>query len=372
MMETRIGTVRQVTARRPGLVEMEVELNGLISRAVAYERITGPIEVGDRVVLNTTAGALALGSGGSDFVMINLDRPEVELEGSGHIMKMRYTPWQCRVLSVEEEASPYHRLMQSVQDLEGLPVLVATLHSMLAPLCACLAMDGLRVAYVMTDAASLPIAWSRTVEQLKRSGLLMGTVTAGNAWGGDLEAVNIFSGLLAAKAVFKPDVIIVAMGPGIVGTGTKWGFSGVEQGVILNAVHSLKGIPVAVPRISFADKRERHRGISHHTLTVLEDVCQVTVKVPLPLLEPEKAAVIEGQVSVSSLPAKHDITYWDGGLVDVALARYGLNPTTMGRNREEDHEFFLALGAAARFTINHIRKGSKEANDARGQTPCII
>lgn len=351
MMETRIGTVGQVTVRRPGLAEMEVEVYGLTRRAVAYEEIADNIEVGDRVVLNTTASSLALGSGGFDFVMVNLDRPEVELKGSGHIMKMRYTPWQRRVLSVEEETSPHHQLMQTVQDLSGLPVLVATLHSMLAPLCACLAFHGLQAAYVMTDAASLPLSWSRTVEQLKRSGLLTGTVTAGNAWGGDLEAVNIFSGLLAAKAVFKPDVIIVAMGPGIVGTGSKWGFSGVEQGVILNAVHSLRGIPVAVPRISFADKRERHRGISHHTLTVLEDVCQVRVKVPLPRLEPEKAAVIEGQVSASSLPAKHDITYGDGSLVDEALSRYGLNPTTMGRNREEDHEFFLALGAAAQLTI---------------------
>ncbi|MGE5545062.1 MAG: DUF3866 family protein [Bacillota bacterium] len=355
MIETRIGTVRQITARRSGLVEMEVEIGGLTRKAVAYEDVSGNIEIGDRVVLNTTANTLALGSGGFDFVMVNLERPEVELKGSGHIMKMRYTPWQCRVLSVEEEASPYHQLLHTVQDLAGLPVLVATLHSMLAPLCACLASQGLQVAYVMTDAASLPLPWSRTVDQLKRSGLLRGTVTTGNAWGGDLEAVNIFSGLLAARAVFKPDVIIVAMGPGIVGTGSKWGFSGVEQGVILNAVHSLRGIPVAVPRISFADKRERHRGISHHTLTVLEDVCLVRVKVPLPLLEPEKAGVIESQVSLSSIPAKHDITYWDGSLVDEALARYGLSPTTMGRNREEDHEFFLALGAAAQFTINYMR-----------------
>ncbi|MGI6549203.1 MAG: DUF3866 family protein [Syntrophomonadales bacterium] len=353
MIESKTGTVRQVTGRRPGLVELRVEVDGDIRRAVAYEEVTGPIEAGDRVVLNTTASSLALGSGGFDFVMVNLDRPEVELSGSGHIMKMRYTPWQCRVLSVEEAASPYHQLLQSVQDLAGIPVLVATLHSMLAPLCACLAAQGLQVAYVMTDAASLPLPWSRTVEQLKGSGLLKGTVTAGNAWGGDLEAVNIFSGLLAAHAVFEPDVIIVAMGPGIVGTGSKWGFSGIEQGVILNAVHSLGGLPVAVPRISFADQRERHRGISHHTLTVLEDVCQVRVKVPLPLLESAKASVIEGQVARSSIPAKHDVTYLDGGQVDEALMRYGLNPTTMGRNREEDHDFFLALGAAAQLCILH-------------------
>lgn len=350
MMESRTGTVLRVMARRPGLVEIEVEVEGVSRKAVAFEMVSGPMEVGDRVVLNTTANTLALGSGGFDFVMVNLDRPEVDLSGQGHIMKMRYTPWQCRVLSVEEEASPYHQLMQSMNDLGGLPVLVATLHSMLGPLCACLASQGLRVAYVMTDAASLPLPWSRTVDQLKRSGLLLGTVTVGNAWGGDLEAVNIFSGLLAARAVFAPDVIVVTMGPGIVGTGSKWGFSGVEQGVILNAVHTLKGIPIAVPRISFADQRERHRGLSHHTLTVLEDVCQVRVQVPLPLLDQEKARVLERQIAESSLPVKHNLTYWDGNLVDQALARYGLTPTTMGRSKDEDHEFFLALGAAAQLT----------------------
>ena len=348
MMETRIGEVLQVTERRPGLVEIEVKVEGTTRRAVAYEDVTGVIGIGNRVLLNTTATTLALGSGGYDFVIVNLDRPELHLQGSGHIMKMRYTPWQCRVLSVEEEASPHHQLLKSVRDLGGIPVLVATLHSMLAPLCACLAAHELQVAYLMTDAASLPLPWSRTVDQLKRSGLLKGTVTAGNAWGGDLEAVNIFSGLLAAKAVFAPDVIIVAMGPGIVGTGSKWGFSGIEQGVILNAVHSLRGLPVAVPRISFADSRERHRGLSHHTLTVLEEVCQVRVRVPLPLLEPEKARVIEAQVAAGNLSAKHEVIYRDGSLVDKALERYGFNPTTMGRTRQEDHDFFLALRAVAR------------------------
>ncbi len=333
------------------MAELEVEVEGITRQAVAYEDVTGVIEVGNRVLLNTTATTLALGSGGYDFVIINLDRPELQLQGSGHIMKMRYTPWQCRVLSVEEEASPYHQLLNSVQDLGGIPVLVATLHSMLAPLCACLALHKLQAAYVMTDAGSLPLPWSRTVDQLKRSGLLKGTVTTGHAWGGDLEAVNIFSGLLAAKTVFNPDVIVVAMGPGIVGTGSKWGFSGIEQGVILNAVHSLRGLPVAVPRISFADRRERHCGLSHHTLTVLAEVCQVRAQVPLPLLDPEKAQVIEAQVAAGNLAAKHDVIYRDGSLIDEALERYGLNPTTMGRSREEDREFFLALGAAARFAV---------------------
>lgn len=90
--------------------------------------------------------------------------------------------------------------------------------------------------------------------------------------GGDLESVNIYSGLIAAYQVLKAEIIIVTMGPGIVGTGTKWGTTAVEQGEIINAVNVLGGQPIAVPRISFADPRPRHQGVSHHTITALGQV----------------------------------------------------------------------------------------------------
>ena len=325
-------------------------MDGHIGREVAYEGYSGSVQVGDRVLLNTTATSLGLGSGGRDFVMVNLTHPEMELTGSGHIMKMRYTPGQIRVLSVEEEGSPYHQLMQSVNELAGTPVLVGTLHSMVSPLCACLALKNRSVAYVMTDAASLPAPWSATIQQLKDLGLLTGVVTVGNAWGGDIEAVNIFSGMLAAYGVWHPDIILVAMGPGIVGTGTKWGFTGIEQGVILNAVDTLGGIPIAVPRISFADSRERHRGLSHHTLTVLNEVCKVRVHLPLPVLPETSRVFLERQVAEYELSSKHHLEYLDGQLVDKAMEFFHLKTTTMGRGKDEDYEFFLALGAAADFS----------------------
>ena len=184
---------------------------------------------------------------------------------------------------------------------------------------------------------------------------MTGVVTVGNAWGGDLEAVNIFSGLLAAHAVWRPDVIVAAMGPGIVGTGTKWGFSGIEQGMILNAVNTLGGNPIAVPRISFADPRERHRGLSHHTMTVLSEVCQVRVHLPLPLLKEEQAGVLERQVKAGGLQERHNVAYCDGHVVDEAFERYLLKTTTMGRSKDQDYEFFLALGATAEFF--HTMKG---------------
>ncbi|MGE5416341.1 MAG: DUF3866 family protein [Acidobacteriota bacterium] len=347
LIETRIGRVAKILSVRPGLAELEVEVDGRISKAVAYILLTGEPVEGDQVLLNTTATSLKLGSGGYDYVMVNMTDPQHDLAWKGHIMKMRYTPWQCRVLSVEEEESPHRELMEQADSLNGCPVLVGTLHSMLAPLCACLADHGLSSAYVMTDAASLPMYWSGTVHQLRQAGLLKGTVTTGNAFGGELEAVNIYSGMLAASAVYKPDVIIVAMGPGIVGTGTRWGFSGIEQGSILDAVDTLGGIPLAVPRVSFADQRERHQGISHHTLTVLAKVCKSTVKVPLPILNGEKQSLIQDQIDQYGLDQKHELIYRDGSLIDHVFERYGLKTTTMGRGRQEDHEFFQTLGAAA-------------------------
>jgi hypothetical protein len=300
---------------------------------------------------------LSLGSGGFHYIISKVDPVGHDLTPGGHIMKLRYTPLQIKVLAVEEEDSPWHEVMAEADSLEGIPVLVATLHSMLAPLCVCLNdHTKRRVVYVMTDGAALPLAFSQNVEWLKNKGLLVGTVTCGHAFGGDLEAVNIYSAMLAARKVLKADVIIVSMGPGIVGTGTKWGFTGAEQGDILNAVDSLGGVPVAVPRISFADLRERHRGISHHSLTVLSRICKVPVLVPLPFLADEYSEYILQQLRSTKLMDKHKICMEDASASLALMQNCGLKMTTMGRSIEEDREFFLSLGAAA-LTASRLAEG---------------
>ncbi len=93
-----------------------------------------------------------------------------------------------------------------------------------------------------------------------------------------MECTNIYTGLIAAKEVLKGDITIITMGPGIVGTGTKYGFSGIEQGQIIDAVNTLGGNPIVVPRISFRDLRERHKGMSHHTRTILSEIAKHPVK----------------------------------------------------------------------------------------------
>src|SRR5699024_11447822 len=63
------------------------------------------------------------------------------------------------------------------------------------------------------------------------------------------------------------DVTIVSQGPGNLGTGTGWGFSGVQSAEALHAAAVLGGQGVATLRVSEADERERHRGLSHHSST---------------------------------------------------------------------------------------------------------
>lgn len=347
MIEIKKGKIISELFAREGIKGFAVEVEGHKEKCIAYTGMSGEVRPGDEVLLNTTAVSLQLGTGGYHYIISNLNGAGKQLRSGGHIMKLRYTPMQVKVLSVEEEDSPHRDIMVDADSLDNIPVLVGTLHSMLAPLSLMLANRGLRVAYVMTDGAALPIAFSLTVDWLKQKQKLVGTVTTGHAFGGDLEAVNVYSGLLAARHVLKADVIIVTMGPGIVGTGTKWGFTGVEQGEILNAVDTLQGIPIAVPRISFADARQRHRGISHHTITVLTRICRVDCLVPLPLLQEEGMSYILEQIRQEGLFSRHHFCAEDGSPVMELINECGLKITTMGRGPEQEKEFFLTLGAAA-------------------------
>lgn len=352
MIALEEGRVIKITRDLDDLQELLVTITGAGEyKAVNYPELTGKVSENDLVRLNTTAVRLGLGSGGFHLVTAIIGRSvEQALTGNGHIMKMRYTPGQLRVLAVEEEDSPYRDTMAAAQDIQGMAVLAATLHSQVAPLVSGLSAQGIRTAYIMTDGAALPLAFSQTIRQLKDHGLLAGTITVGHAFGGDLEAVNIYSGLLAARHVLKADAVVVAMGPGIVGTGTRWGFTGIEQGQVINAVGTLSGYPILVPRISFADPRPRHQGLSHHTITVLEKVCLVPSVLPLPPLEASQQALIKGQLS-PIITEKHQVAWLDGSPL-LAMVPADIKLSTMGRSLAQDKEFFLACACAAQATVD--------------------
>ena len=324
------------------------------ARALAYPALVGEPAVGARVLLNTSAVSLGLGTGGYHLVVAVLDatdeqRAERDFAGPGHLVKARYTPLQAVVLGVDEEASPHREVMAATADLAGLPVVVADLHSALpAILLGIRATSGgedLRVAYVMTDGGALPLWFSRTVDRL--AGDLCGTVTTGQAFGGDLEAVTVHSGLLACRAVWDADVVVVTQGPGNLGVGTPWGFSGVAVGEVVNAVAALGGRPVASLRLSDADSRERHRGVSHHSRTAYGRVALAAADVVVPDGLP--AALAEAVArDVAPLAERHRIVdVATDGLLE-ALRASPVPLSTMGRRLDEDAGYFLAAAAAGR------------------------
>ncbi|MCK9910789.1 DUF3866 family protein, partial [Microbacteriaceae bacterium K1510] len=194
-----------------------------------------------------------------------------------------------------------------VQSLEETPVIIAELHSLLPTLALTVkALNPvLRLAYVMPDGASLPIGLSRHVRLLREANIIDATVTSGHAWGGDLESVNIYTGLLSAKQIAQADVIICALGPGVVGTGTVLGFSGMQLAETIHAVSLLHGMPIFVPRISFSDHRQRHHGISHHTRTLLRRFTLRPVCLPIPFFGDNRDQVLEDQEAEDRLGQQH-------------------------------------------------------------------
>ncbi len=347
LMETEVGVVTGISAERRDAQELTVRLEAGEETALNYVALLGRAEVGEQVLVNTTAVRAGLGTGGYHFVMKRAGK-EGKPKGVGRVVKLRYTPLQFRCRTVEEEDSPYREALEACDGLAGMPVIVAGLHSQLAPAAA--AVKGLapkaRVAYVMTDTAALPFSFSKLAAELREVGLIDGAITVGQAFGGDYEAVNVYSGLLAARAVVGADVAIVSQGPGNVGTESEWGFGALAQGDQINAVGVLDGTPVAVPRISFADRRPRHRGVSRQTLVVLGKVTLVKALVSVPAMDSEKLEFVRRQLDDEGIVERHEVLVAKGEIGLQVLADKGVEVKSMGRTPAQDPEFFLAAGAA--------------------------
>src|SRR5690349_20629367 len=150
------GTVTEIRERHEGLVRLEVDGEP----CVAYPRVTGPIALGDEVLVNVQARDLGLGSGGFDVLYANLTRGVgLPAEQGAHVMKLPYAPGQFAARHAEESGP-------LAVSLDGLPVVCCSLHSQLAPVCAGLA-PGLRVAYLQLPGGALPVSLSDTVRALK-------------------------------------------------------------------------------------------------------------------------------------------------------------------------------------------------------------
>lgn len=344
MPSFRTGKVTRLLEERPGLQRVEVDLGTGPEAAYVLPQLTGTVATGDRVVVNTTAVELGLGTGGWHVVHWNLEREAWAERGPGHIIKGRYTSLQADVGSTEEHLEA----LAGVESVDGMPVVAAALHSQLSGITVAARERGpqLRIAYVMTDGAGLPLALSDLVADLRARGLVNATITCGHAFGGDYEAVSIFSALAVARHAARADLAVVAMGPGIVGTNTRLGFSGMEVGFVLDAAVALAGIPIACLRVSFADPRERHRGLSHHSATALRLACRERVIVPVPCVGGAEEARLRRDLEEAGVFARHDV-------VDVrppdALAlfeQHGMHVVSMGRPAADDPVLFQAAAAA--------------------------
>lgn len=374
----RTGTVtargRAWTGAREVAVHLDTPLPGDDARTdvrgLAYTTLVGDPRDGDRLLLNVSALARGLGTGGYALVVGPAATGPTPLPpdprpGPGHLVKARYTPLQAMVLGVDEQESPHHDTLRDADDLAGLPVVVADLHSALPAVVAgarhAAALAGRpapRVAYVMTDGGALPATFSRTVATLRDTGWLHTCITVGQAFGGDLEAVTVHTGLLAAHHVAHADLVVVTQGPGNLGTGTRWGFSGVAAGEALNATATLGGHPVASLRVSGADARDRHLGISHHSLTAYGRVALTPADVVVPTPTPDVETLpgwgtdlttrIHTQAPhLTRTPAQHRLVHVtaDTALLD-ALRHTPTHLSTMGRDLDADPAAFAAAAVA--------------------------
>nr|WP_205863039.1 DUF3866 family protein [Planosporangium thailandense] len=334
-----------------GTVELDVALrrrrpeDPASVRALAYPALVGEPEPGDTVLLNVNALALGLGTGGYALVVALPDRLPPDDDRPGHVVKARYTPQQAVVLAADEEASPHRDVLAAADSLDGMPVVTADLHSALPAVVAGVQADRpqARIAYVMTDGGALPAWFSRTLDAL--SDRLAGVVTVGQAFGGDLEATNVHSGLLAARHALRADVAVVTQGPGNLGTGTPWGYSGVAVGEAVNAVAALSGRPVGSLRISAADPRPRHHGVSHHSLTAYGRVALAAADLVVPAGVDSCLGVHE---ALTPLRQRHRIVTVAVDGLDAALRALPVKLSTMGRDLDADTVYFLAAAAAGR------------------------
>lgn len=382
MLRWERGTVSAVTSSWPGVDRLEIDLDdgaGTLS-AIAYEELTGRPRAGEQVLLNTNAVRRELGTGGDAMIVARTEVLPEAAEVRGHMVKARYTPMQTMVDALDDPDSEHYETVRAATGIDGMPVVVADLHSSLPAIVAGIRARrrSARIAYVHTDAAALPAVYSKSAARLREAGLLTAVISAGQSFGGDLEAVTVHSALLGARHVVGADVAIVIQGPGNLGTGTGWGFSGIQTAESLHAASVLGGVPIATLRVSEADERERHRGLSHHSSTAYGRALLAPVHLPvLPRTDSRYNSFHESvrkQVKSTILkPAKkrgvlHHLTEVDAKGLRDALEEMPVRMTTMGRTLAEDYASFQYAALAGRCAAEHVRGAGGGSGGAKGES----
>ena len=160
---------------------------------------------------------------------------------------------------------------------------------------------------MQTEGGALPGGHSRTVRSLRERGLLAGHLTAGAAFGGEGEAITTSGALHHGLRTLGWDAAVCGPGPGIVGSSSPLGHGGMSALDSAHAALALGCETLLVARMSSGDPRARHRGISHHTLTVLDLLLEpVTVALPAGMRSPVGADLRAGLGAVfgGALPSR--------------------------------------------------------------------
>jgi hypothetical protein len=357
MLKLRRAVVREVNEASAGAPEQQlvIELAGEPSgprAAIADVALLGRAEVGDELIVNVAALDLGLGSGGFDIVHVNLTRG---LRGGGagaraNVMKLNYTSLQHTVEPVEEA-----QLRLPVRR----PVAVLALHGQLAAVAWAFSVSapGRRLGYVQTEGGALPAGHSRTAAELRRRGLLACHLSAGAAFGGEGEAITTTGALHHGLRRLGWDAAVCGPGPGIVGSSSALGHGGMYALDSAHAALALGCPTVLIARMSSGDERARHRGISHHTATVLELLlAPVTVALP---------AGVDGERGDSEPAAAHAQHDWRRVPVELTgFAESGLPAETMGRGMQEDPLFFGAALAGGAILAEATERARALKDDA--------
>jgi hypothetical protein len=349
LLKLRRGTVVAVDPG-PRVTNLRVKLEGERAEreAIAYPGLTGPVEVGDHVVVNVQAQDLGLGSGGFDILHVNLTRGLAgEGEAGTHVMKLNYTPLQHSIQAIEEE-------MPEQPPGSGCPVAVLALHGQLAPAVFALSERASSVGFVQTAGGALPGQLSDVVAELLDRGAISHHLTVAPCFGGTDEAITVEGALDAGTNMLSWEAAIVGPGPGILGSASALGHGGLEALHSAHCALTLGCDVVLAPRVSGGDARERHHGLSHHTRTVLALLLRpVSVAVPSGIAQATRIELEQAIARGGHKPVRVDVDDLVG-----AYRASGLPGVIMGRSMDEDEDFFraaLAAGAAIRDRIAEAR-----------------
>lgn len=344
------------------ILNIENKNKSLIEKAINYIDETGICNLMDVVIINSIGNRLELGTGGYNFIYLNLSNKleggEIPGRSHGHIIKMKYTPGQIRVKTVEENIE-FKNIFNIEPKLTPKPVIYVILHSMLSPLVTTIKYidPNITISCVYTYGGAMNANNSFTLKKLKKSGLIDCIITTGECFGGDYEAINIATGILFGFNQLNSDMIVICCGPGVAGSSTFFGFSTFD---FIGSIYTAKlfGLcPVLIPRISMADKRERHMGVSMQSISILQTL-DFAVHVPVYKDNEDVVAFnfIYNQLSKYNIINKHNVHFIDDIVIKKAMNNIDPDIRVMGRSYTEDPWFFNNCSSAGAYAVELFNK----------------